>query len=231
MARDHRLACAVLVLIASASGCVSWSRANLRCEWADDRGAALDAARRRDRWHLRDDVERAEEIAIRFGDAFRRTHGLLVVRQNRAECTSRLLIAVANYHELPLDAVLAVRGQRPVIVDLFVLLSFIALYVAIVRRLVSGLFDRIPADLTVPATVAMTVLSAMLGVASTMGLRGFATGLEVARLGDLHMSYRVGRLPWDRLGLESLLLFTGIGFVLAFSEFRRRRRRGGLAPL
>lgn len=114
MTRVQRLGSVLLVLL-SANGCIPPNRMHLRCQSLGDSPRPLDLMRVADRWHLRNDVELAEEIGVRYGDSRRESEGRTGEHVRQTECTEKLLRETADRHGVTLTTVTALRGSRPIL--------------------------------------------------------------------------------------------------------------------
>jgi hypothetical protein len=199
-----------LLLTVCLSGCIARDRLNTNCEWTRDVAFRLDLEHEAEQRHLNDDVELAEELGIRYGDSFRKRDGRLEEHRRTTECRTTLFAAIAHLHGVTPDDVLQARARRPATVDLAVLLSFAMLYGVVSSRLIGGIFSRLPVDEPLPALAAIAMMSAMVSASGLMSLSLWAEAVEMVRVGNGHMSYRVGRLPWGQHQAE--LFVTGVVF-------------------
>jgi hypothetical protein len=109
-------------------GCVPPHAHHLQCEFGRDDEIPLDVRAFADWSHLRHDVERAEEIGVRFGDSRRKAEGRTGEHLRQTECTERLLADIAVRHNVSRAQVEATRGRRPVLVDIAVFGAFAVLF-------------------------------------------------------------------------------------------------------
>ena len=65
--------------------------------------------------------------------------------------------------------------------------------------------------------------SGFAGAAGFMVFAIWAATAEMVRLGDQHMSYRAGRLPWSHHKAEILLLGMALFWVMTVIRYRRAR--------
>jgi hypothetical protein len=218
----RRLLSPWLLLLACLSGCIGRERLNGTCEWTHDPTFPVDLQYRAHQQHLIDDVQAAEELAIRYADA-RRGHrsghfsAMDDYVQAREQCMASMFDVIATNHHIDPQHVRESVGRRPSGFDLAVLLSFAMLYSLVANGLVGGVFSRFPADDAMPALTASAVMSAIVSAGGLMGLGLWAGAVEMIRFGDTHMSYRVGRLPWSQhtvgLFVSGVVLFWAIALV------------------
>ena len=197
------IAVAVAVLIVSvflASGfpVVPPSRLHLHCESAQDEARPLNPARSIDRQHLRNDVEFAEEIGVRFGDSRRKAEGRDGEHLRQRECTNALLAGVAARHSVAIDDLAAMRGERPVAVDALVLIASGALFIWFARLVADRLSNRLADQHPLVGQLSVVVLALAAASTGMVALTLAGHAVEIVLLWDGHMSYRTGRLPWER---------------------------------
>jgi hypothetical protein len=192
------VALAAAVFLAGGFPVVAPSRLHLRCESPRDAARPLDPARWFDRQHLRNDVEFAEEIGVRFGDSRRKAEGRDGEHLRQHECTNALLAGVALRHNVAIEQLVAMRGERPVAVDGLVLIGAGALFIWFARLAATRLAHRLADQHPLILRVSVMVLAAAAAGAGLVALILVAHILEIVRLWDGHMSYRTGRLPWER---------------------------------
>jgi hypothetical protein len=209
------------------SACLPRHRLNSACSWTGDPSLALDLRRAADRNHLIEDVEVAEELGVRYGDAFKKRDGTVEEGRRRTDCTAALLANVAAIHGLPQKDVIETRGRRPARVDAAGLAVFALLYGVASVRLVRALFGRIRVADAVAAFAAIALASVMTGAAGVLSLNMFGVAVDVIRWGDLHGSYRASRgLPWSRHWIDVFVAFAIVFWVIGLIEIARGRRRG-----
>lgn len=173
------------------------SRLHLDCSAAADDPRPLSPSTLIDRWHLRNDVETAEGIGVRFGDSKRKALGRDGEHLSQRACTDKLLAAVAGRHNLNFAEVVQLRGKRPVGVDVGVLMVFSVFFVTGVQRVCGVLVDRV-SRASVWHWVAGVMAAVAAGSVAVGGLTMLGLAVETVRLWDFHMSYRAGRLPWEQ---------------------------------
>src|SRR6185436_15863264 len=118
--------------------------------------------------HLNHDVQLAEELGIRHGDALRSTDGIVEARRKRDQCTTALFGRIVSLHGVTQADVDRARGSRDLRVDaVTVLLPAVLLFVFVANFALSRIDDRFLPEEVWPAAVA--ALSASL-VISGIGL-------------------------------------------------------------
>src|SRR4051812_8995185 len=60
----------------------------------------------------------------------------------RPSCTDKLLSEIAVRHDVALDALSAMRGRRPLLVDVAVFVAFDVLFLAALRSMLNALDER-----------------------------------------------------------------------------------------
>jgi hypothetical protein len=218
-------AVAAIALLAS-TGCVLPNQRHLQCRSDGDRPRPLHLESITDRFHLRNDVERAEEIGVRFGDSRRKTEGRDGEHVRQTECTDMLLTQIADRHQVSPAAVTAMRGQRPFFVDLAVFTTFAALLIGVSGSLTLTVDERLD-DAVVLRHLAVATGATVLSLVGTAALILFGYAVETIRLWDGHISYRAGRLPWERHPvLAAVALFTACALGSAMKRSGRASRDG-----
>jgi hypothetical protein len=143
------LAALGLVISIASTGCVRREGRNSECIWPQEAGArTLDVSRPGDSWHLREDVELAEELAIRYMDAQRRSPSRQFNSgqppgQVMNTCRDSLLKQVSTSHNVPPKAMLQFFGRRSLAIDVTVILPFLLLYGLLAALLAGWLFGAI----------------------------------------------------------------------------------------
>jgi len=219
---------AVVILSLWCAACVGGPRTGT-CDWSETPSFALDLNKAPDRRHLNDDARAAEELAIRYADATRghrsgRFAGMDEYRRTRDRCLAALSIGIASHHGIRADEIADAIGRRDGGLDAVVLLFFVALYGWVATGAARGLVERFPQDEPWPAAVG-TAVAAVFASAAAVIVGGLGSMLvEMVRLGDTHLSYRAGRLPWQQHWLS---LFLGgvmtFCFIAAVVRWRDRR--------
>jgi hypothetical protein len=221
-------ACVVwLALVLCLAGCAPRVRPNADCRWPDEEILGqLDLASSRDLKHLSDDAFTAEDLAIRHADARRghRSSGafkdISEYRQTRDSCMAALFDAIARQHGVSTAEVRGGLGNRRIMWDALVMLSFGAIYIVsasvVVRRVLRSALGDQP-WLAIAAIVAASIGLSVIGVALGFVWSGL---LEAIQVGNGHLSYRVERIPFRRYGREMFLL--GVLLFLMMAAWRWR---------
>jgi hypothetical protein len=125
--------------------------------------------------------------------------------------TSLVALIAAN-HRLQLHEVRALVGRRPPGVDIAVLLSFGLLFGFASWMIARWIDGWLPFDAPVTGLVIIAVTAVITSIGGVMMFELWSQTLEILRIGNQHMSYRVGRLPWSH---HTTALF--VGAVVTFS--------------
>jgi hypothetical protein len=227
-----RALCLLLSSWALLTGCRPAPRPAADCTWREEPPRALDLKDGADRRHLTGDALRAEDVAIRYADSLAAPHsrhfqGFAKYNQTRETCMTALLGAVARLHGVPSSEVRAALARRAVGPDAAVLLACAIIFIlaahAVARRVSdnfpwSGGWDSVAAVVaTIGAAAAVSVLAVMMG-------ESLAIGIEVLRVGNGHLSYRTGRIPWTQHRMA--LFLAGIVLFLLVAVLRQVREGG-----
>ena len=223
----RRLALAALVAVALA-GCAPHNRLNADCQWTGDSTTPLDLTRAADRQRLTGDVALAEDLAIRYADrtrGLRSGHfdGMNVYHDTRERCFATLVADIGQRHGVDPHALDELRGQRPLMVDVAVGLSFAVLYLLLSALLAEGLVRRFTVDELVPAVVASGLVAVVVSAVAMLALPVWAGVIEVIRLDNMHLSYRAFQLPWPHH--RAAVFFTALLLFLAVTGARYRRQQ------
>jgi hypothetical protein len=174
----------------------------------------------------------AEDRAIRFADltrGHRSGHfaGNEVYRQTREQCMGDLFQAVAVHHGVSIEDVRRALGYRRLSVDLVILASFGTFYVFVCGVIARWIFRAVPVDRMFVRAFA-TIIGA--GTAATAALFSFglySSLIEMLRIGNTHMSYRVGRSPWAghriHLLIGAVMLFAMVAAYRHLCDWRQER--------
>jgi hypothetical protein len=135
-----------------------------------------------------------------------------------------LFAAAASTHGVDAQQVRDLLGQRPLELDLSVVLSFAILYALVSNIIVSGILGRFPVDQPTPAVIAFLIIAPVLSACAGLAFGLWAGTIEMVRLGNMHMSYRVDRLPFSQhpfgLFVSGAVLFWA---TVAFRYYRDYR--------
>jgi uncharacterized membrane protein YjgN (DUF898 family) len=197
-------ACALLLLIVCAAGCIDRTRLNPGCEWTGDAAVPLDLTRRADRRHLVADAQLAEGLAVRYADTEHRRrfgyggHGGLIDKGRLLHaCMASLVEIIERDHAVTAAQIEAARPQRNPWFDGPVMLSFVAIYVLAAISACRSIRRRFLDSSR--GIVAIVVGAASIGF-SALGLQAgvlWSMICESARIGDDHFgTFRATRSPW-----------------------------------
>jgi hypothetical protein len=176
-------------------------------------------------------VEFAEELAVRYMDARRRSQsGQLKPGRSPSEvmntCRDSLLQQIRTSHNVPWKEVLQFFGRRSLAIDLAVILPFLLLYGLLATLLAGWLRRRYPPEDSMMAALAMAVLfSLVFGVGGLLLGEVWSGTAESLRVGTGHLSYRADRLPWAQHRIGFFVLCVGFFWSAAAVRFRVPRRR------
>jgi hypothetical protein len=166
--------------------------------------------------HLSDEALLAEDAAVRYADVHRgRRSGDYVSREAyqemRDSCMTELFETLATHHAVTVAQVRDAVHYRRTSIDVLILLSFVAYYLAVANAMVRWLSQSVffeVAGLRWAATSVAACGAAGVGLV-LFGL--YFAAFEMIRIGNTHMSYRAWRHPWIQHPSEFL-----IGGVILF---------------
>jgi hypothetical protein len=213
----------VVLVVMSSGGCVPRGRVNAACAWSGDAASPIDPRAAPGARHLRQDAELAEELAIRYADATRGSRsghyaGADEYRRARDHCMDALFDTIARTHGVDAAVVRAAIGNRPAAFDAVVLASFALVYVLAAAIVASALARRFPRDEPIAAAIAVVMSAAAAAMTGVMAFALWSAGAEMIRIGNAHMSYRAGRVPWSH---HLWVLYAGgVGVFVAAAAIR-----------
>jgi hypothetical protein len=215
-----------LAILAATTGCVRLDGRNSDCRWPPE-GAPHAATP----WHLGQDAEFAEDLAIRYADVH---HGLRTpyyvsgeaYDAARDRCMTMLFAQAAQEHGVPVERVSSALGHNRRYFDAAEVLPFALLYCFLAFGAARLISRRYPiADGWIAFLLVALLCSAGFAAGGNMLGEVWSWLVEGYRVGNPHISYRAQRLVWSR---HPALLFA-CGFVLfwaaALATVGRRRRR------
>lgn len=217
----------VLAIAVLFPGCVRREGRNSECLWpAEQNARTLDPSRGDDARHLREDVEFAEDLAVRYMDAQRRAPS--AQRQPARSpgevmntCRNSLLKQISTSHNVPPRDVVMFFGRRSLAIDLAVILPFLLLYAFLATLLAGWLRRRYPPEESMAVALAMALFCSLIfGVAGMLLGEQWSTTAESLRIGTGHLSYRVDRLPWAQHRMAFLVLCVAVFWGAAAVRFR-----------
>lgn len=194
------------------SGCKMPDGMNDACEWPAEPQAPLDPRNAADQRHLVNDVRVAEELGVRYEDSrLRRGHVSAGAPLTRDDCDARLFQTIAGRHGVTLADLRAARQHLAEFRwDPAVHLPLAGLYAFLALRLARGIRNRFSFD-EKPAVIVSTVFASVVLGGLMLALGQLWDGfVEMARVGNQHLTYRALRLGW---GEHSAMVFT-IGVAL-----------------
>jgi hypothetical protein len=188
------------------------------CTWqANDDASPLDLQDQGQRLHLMSEALLVEDLAVRYAD-FHRGHrsghfaGNEAYRQTREQCMAMLFEAVANHHSVSTGQVRRALVYRRASVDLSVFAVFVLFYVVAANAIVKWMFHSVPSDRPWLRSLATTCAACGAGTGGLGLFDLYCATFEMIRIGNTHMSYRVGRSPWSHYQIEVL-----VGGIILFA--------------
>lgn len=224
------LAALGLVISLALAGCVRREGRNSDCIWPEVNARPLDPSRGDDARHLREDVELAEDLAVRYMDAQRRSQSAQLRPGQPGEvmntCRNSLLKQISTSHNVSPREVVQFFGRRSLTIDFMVILPFFLLYALLAMLLAGWLLRRYPPDESMTAAIAMSFLCSLaFGVGGLLLGEQWSITAESIRVGTGHLSYRVERLPWVQHRIGFFVLCVAVFWSAAVVWFRVRAQR------
>ena len=182
------------------------------CSWTEEDNRTLNLQNRADRHHLRDDAVTAEDVAIRWADErfpHRREY-----EARRDECMESLFSGVARQHAVDVALVRQYSQERDIFADSAALLTFGLLFVGAVYYLVGRIRRRFDVDESANFWIMTAVMSVGASFVGLFALVLWSIAFETYRLNNVHLSYRMNRIPWrTHWGLLFVAGFVIFGLV------------------
>ena len=186
-----------LGLALSVLGCMPKGM-NEDCRWPPEPHRALDVRRAADARHLVNDVRAAEELGVRYEDSrLRRGAAAPGSPQTRDDCDGRLFAVIAQNHDIALADVHAARqtldrfGWDPL-----VHVPLAGVYILLTIGFARAIRHRFSSEEAAAAVFSTVFVSVVLG-GLMLGLGQLWDGfVEMARVGNQHLTYRALRLGW-----------------------------------
>jgi len=238
-AERRRLLAALILLAACVSGCLPRQRFNKRCEWTQDTPRPLHLTDARDRQHLAEDAQLAEELATRYADfkhkevtGYEGHGGYLQQGQVTRGCMERMFAEIEREHGVTRQQISDARYSRDWRFDLAVLLSFVVIYVigsTLVCRVLARTLGHHGARVWLIAVVFSSIAVALLGMA-LLGV--WATTGEMLRVGNDHIgASRAAKSPWfDPWRHHFVALLVSGTLMFCVIAWLRRPRWEGKSP-
>lgn len=216
---------AASVILLCAAGCVRREGRNSDCRWPGE-----SAQRPASAWHLSEEAELAEDLAIRYADVH---HGLRTpyyvsgeaYNAGRDSCMATLFTEIAKENDVSIQQVYGSLGHNRMYIDLLEVLPFALVYCFVVIAVTRLIWRRYRPDDNgwIPGLVMILLFSFAFAIGGIMLGEVWSWIVEHYRVGNPHMSYRAQRLIWSR---HPIPLFTGaiVIFWLAAVESAHRMR-------
>ena len=223
-----RFLAALGLVILAFTGCVRREGRNWDCIWPEVNAKPLDPSRGADARHLREDVELAEDLAVRYMDAQRRSQSTQFrpggpPGEVMNTCRNSLLKQISTSHNVSPREVVQFFGRRSLAIDLTVILLFFLLYALAAMLMAGWLLRRYPPEESMTAALVMSLLCSLaFGVGGLLLGDQWSTMAESIRVGSGHLSYRVDRLPWVQHRIDFFVLCVAVFWSAAVVRFRVR---------
>ena len=170
----------------------------------------------------------AEDLAVRYADVHRgrrsgQDAGSEAYRHAREQCMATVFDALANHHGVRVAQVRDALLYRRASVDALILTLFVAFYIIAANTIARWIAHSALAEARVVLWIA-TAVAAFGAAASGLVLFGqWAAAFEMIRIGNTHLSYRVGRSPWLEHRGEALI--GGVVLFMLLAAYRYSRGR------
>jgi hypothetical protein len=217
MSATHHLV--ILIAMIGLTGCVRRDGRNSDCKWpSHPQAKTFQLNQPGYQQHLREDVEFAEELAIRYMDVHYGPRDPQAAGQAMNRCLGILLGEIGNDHGITAKEAFKFFGQRSMAVDIGINLPFILLYGLAGDILIRRLRRRYPpGEDWIALGVVIVFYTLAFGFGGLLLGGMWSNAVESLRVGSGHLSNRALRLPWNRHQGEILaflvVMFVGIAAV------------------
>jgi hypothetical protein len=203
-----------IVLLLLFTACLRRAGRNDQCQWPNEPERLLDLHNAADQAHLRDDARFAEEVAIRYADRFRRTDGFTQGHRRLMECTGTLFGRVGVLHGVSPEAVARAAFERNRMADSALVFVPVGLSFLLFSY---GLCGRIFARTDSIVSAAVTAFLMSIPVSGCGVLIGelWAIAVETLLIGNGHLSFRTGRIPWLNERVYLFVIGLGLFWIIA----------------
>jgi len=201
----RRLICLLLLLLlACVCACLPRQRFNKQCQWTGDIARPLDLQDARDRGHLAEDAQLAEELGMRYSDfkhkeltGYEGHGGYLQQGAVTRGCTEKMFSEIERAHGVTREQIFAARMQRDWRFDAAVIISFVGVYLLGTIgacRMLARRFGHRGARVWIAAVVLISVAVTLVGVQL---LELWSITAESFRVGNDHLgASRAAKSPW-----------------------------------
>lgn len=211
----------VLLVAASLSGCVRREGLNSECRWPSEAVSPLDFSNDYQQRHLVADARLAEELGIRYGDAFRGREPVEDRGRRVTDCTEKLVAFVAQLHSVTIADVERARLHRELRVDIVaVALPMTCLFCFAAYAVAAPVRRRFGSQERGAFLIATTFASIVASAAVVMIGELWSWVVEMIRVDDGHLSYRALRLPWAHHRLEIFVVGLALFWLMTWLRIR-----------
>lgn len=227
----RRLTWFVAVASLCVAACLPRYRFNKQCQWTGDLPRPLDLQDARDRRHLVEDAQLAEELGMRYSDfkhkeltGYEGHGGYLQQGAVTRGCMEKMFNEIERAHGVTREQIFAARMQRDWRFDAAVIGSFAGLYLLgtiAACRLLARRFSHRGARVWIAAVVLISIAATLTGVQL---LELWALAAESFRVGNDHLgATRAAKSPWfDPWHRHLLMLFVSGVLVFWIAAWRYR---------
>lgn len=186
---------AIATLFLIASGCIDASRVNAVCRWTDDAARPLDLRQVADREHLRQDVQVAWEVGLRFADVRYRNNPRLS-RPLLDQCRRALYDSIVARHRVSRADIVRATYARVWWIDVVVVFVPVTILMVLVMDLITKRVRRgFDSDDRIMAALSTAAFAGLVALVATGLMQTWAMIVESLRLRDGHISGRAFVLP------------------------------------
>ena len=196
------------------------------CQWPQDNVGPLDLSDARQGMHLRNDAEKAEDLAIRYADGHSRpNHGHTMDEYLRTlnRCKADLFGAISKDHKVtPTEVRESIDKYRRTSLDAVVILFFGLCYGLFTDQFVRKIWRRFPPkEGRLPGILATVVLSPVVSILGVIFGEAWSNAAETLRIGYGHLVDRSSRIPW--VNHRPVIFAVGIAvfWLVSWRQYRK----------
>lgn len=196
------------------------------CQWPQDNVGPLDLSDARQGKHLRNDAEKAEDLAIRYADGHSRpNHGHTMGEYVRTlnQCEADLFGAISEHHKVtPQKVRESIDKYRCTSLDAAVVLFFFLCYGLFTDQFVRKIWRRFPPkEGRLPGILATVVVSPVVSILGVIFGEAWSNAVETLRIGYGHLVDRSSRIPWIHHRPVIFAVGIAVCWLVSWRQYRK----------
>ena len=198
------------------------------CQWPHDKVGPLDLSDARQGEHLRNDAEKAEDLAIRYADGHSRPghppgHTMGEYLRTLDQCTADLFGAISGHHRVtPKEVRESIDKYRRTSLDAVVILFFGLCYGLFTEKFARRIWRRFPPkEGRLPGIIATVVVSPVVSILGVIFGEGWSDAAEILRIGYGHLVDRTFRIPWVNHRPVIFVVGITVFWLVSWRQYRK----------